>query len=162
FARALVNRLWGHFFGRGIVEPVDDMRSTNPPSNAELLEALAQDFIRHRYDVKHVIRTICTSRTYGLSSTANASNAPDRKNFARFDPRRLPAEVLLDALAQATGVPTAFPEVPAGTRAIQLPDESVASYFLDIFGRPQRSTACACERLNDATLAQSLHVLNSP
>jgi hypothetical protein len=162
FARALVNRMWGHFFGRGIVEPIDDMRLTNPPSNPELLDALARDFIKHKFDVKHVIRTICTSRTYGLSSTANDYNRHDRKNFARYYPRRLQAEVLLDALARATGVPTAFPGMPPGTRAIQLPDESVPSYFLDIFGRPQRSTACECERLNDATLAQSLHVLNSP
>jgi hypothetical protein len=162
FAKALVNRLWGHFFGRGIVEPVDDMRATNPPSNSALLDALARDFLRHKFDVKHVIRTICKSRTYGLSSTPNAYNRHDRKNFSRFYPRRLPAEVLLDALAQATGVPTVFSGFPRGTRAIQLPDESVPSYFLDIFGRPQRSTACACERLNDATLAQSLHVLNSP
>jgi hypothetical protein len=162
FAKALVNRMWGHFFGRGIVEPIDDMRGTNPPSNPSLLDALAKDFVRHKFDVKHVIRTICTSRTYGLSSTPNAFNRLDRKNFSRYYPRRLAAEVLLDALAQATGVPTVFPGFPRGTRAIQLPDESVPSYFLDIFGRPQRSTACACERLNDATLAQSLHVLNSP
>jgi hypothetical protein len=161
FARALVNRMWGHFFGRGLVEPLDDMRVTNPPSNPELLDALARDFIAHRFDLKHVVRTICTSRTYGLSSTPNAFNAHDRKNFARYYPKRLEAEVLLDAVAQATGVPARFSGLPSGTRAIALPDESVPSYFLDIFGRPQRSTACACERLSDATLAQSLHVLNS-
>lgn len=161
FAKALVNRLWGHCFNRGLVDPLDDMRSTNPPINPELLDALAKDFIAHKFDVKHVLRTICTSRVYSLSSTPNVWNAHDRKNFARYYPKRLPAEVLLDAVAQATGVPSAFPGLPTGTRAIQLPDESVASAFLDIFGRPQRSTPCECERINDATLSQSLHLLNS-
>jgi hypothetical protein len=161
FAKALVNRTWGHFFGRGLVEPIDDMRSTNPPVNPELLDALAKDFLAHQFDVKHVIRAICTSRTYGLSSTPTPGNARDRQTFARYYPKRLPAEVLLDALAQATGVPTTFAGLPRGTRAIELPDESVASRFLDVFGRPQRATPCECERLNDATLSQSLHLLNS-
>src|SRR5262249_23698233 len=140
---------------------IDDMRGTNPPVNPELLDALAKDFIDHKFDVKHVIRTICTSRTYGLSSTPVPGNVDDRQTFARYYPKRLPAEVLLDAMAQATGVPTTFAGLPRGPRAIALPDESVASLFLDVFGRPQRATPCECERLNEATLSQSLHLLNS-
>lgn len=161
FARALVNRYWAHFFGRGIVEPIDDMRVTNPPSNPELLDALASDFIRSGYDLKHLIRTIATSRVYGLSSIPNETNIKDRQSFARRYPKRLPAEVLLDGIAQVSGVPTAFGGFPSGTRAIELPDESVASTFLDAFGRPKRDTACECERVTDASLGQSLMLLNS-
>jgi hypothetical protein len=161
FARAVVNRYWAHFFGRGIVEPLDDMRVTNPPSNPELLDALAEDFVKGGYDLKRLIRTICTSRVYGLSSVPNESNARDRQSFARHYPRRLSAEVLLDAMAQVTGVPTPFGGLPPGTRAIELPDESVGSAFLDTFGRPKRDTACECERVTDASLGQSLMLLNS-
>lgn len=161
FARALVNRYWAHFFNRGIVEPLDDMRLTNPPSNPELLDALADDFVKSGFDLKHLIRTICVSRVYGLSSVPNPSNAKDRQNFARRYPRRLTAEVLLDAISQVTGSPTNFPGMPAGTRAIELPDESIGSTFLDAFGRPKRDTACECERVTDASLSQSLMLLNS-
>ncbi len=161
FARALVNRYWAHFFGRGIVEPMDDLRLTNPPSNPELLDALADDFVRSGYDLKHLVRTICTSRVYGLSSIPNEYNAKDKQSFARHYPKRLGAEVLLDAISQVTGVPTAFAGLPAGTRAIELPDESIASAFLDAFGRPKRDTACECERVSDASLGQSLMLLNS-
>jgi hypothetical protein len=161
FARALVNRYWAHFFGRGIVEPMDDMRVTNPPSNPELLDALAESFARGGYDIKALIRTICTSRVYGLSSVPNAYNARDRQSFARHSPRRMSAEVLLDAISQVSGVPTSFDGLPAGTRAIELPDESVGSSFLDTFGRPRRDTPCECERVTDASLGQSLMLLNS-
>jgi hypothetical protein len=161
FAQALVNRYWAHFFGRGLVEPMDDFRSTNPPSNPALLEALAESFVRSGYDLKALIRTITTSRVYGLSSVPNASNAKDRQSFARHYPRRISAEVLLDAIAEVAGVPTAFDGLPAGTRAIELPDESVGSTFLDTFGRPKRDTPCECERVSDATLGQSLMLLNS-
>jgi hypothetical protein len=161
FARALVNRYWSHFFGRGIVEPIDDMRVTNPASNPELLDALAADFVKSGYDLKHLVRTIATSRVYGLSSIPNEWNAKDRQSFARHYPKRLPAEVLLDGIAQVSGVPTDFGGFPAGTRAIELPDESVASTFLDAFGRPKRDTACECERVTDASLGQSLMLLNS-
>jgi hypothetical protein len=161
FARAVVNRYWAHFFGRGIVEPMDDMRLTNPPSNPELLDALATDFVKSGYDLKHLIRTIAGSRVYGLSSIPNEYNAKDKQSFARHYPKRLSAEVLLDAIAQVTGVPTPFGGLPPGTRAIDLPDESVASAFLDAFGRPKRDTPCECERVSDASLGQSLMLLNS-
>jgi hypothetical protein len=161
FARALVNRYWAHFFGRGIVEPLDDMRLTNPPSNPELLEGLARTFVQSGYDLKGLIRTICTSRVYGLSSVPNESNAKDRQSFARHYPRRMSAEMLLDAIAQVTGVPTTFDGLPRDTRAIDLPDESVGSTFLETFGRPRRDTACECERVSDASLGQSLMLLNS-
>jgi hypothetical protein len=161
FARALVNRYWAHFFGRGIVEPMDDMRLTNPPSNPELLDGLADSFARSGYDLKALVRTICTSRVYGLSSLPNEYNAKDKQSFARHYPKRMSAEVLLDAISQVSGVPTAFDGLPAGTRAIELPDESVGSSFLDTFGRPKRDTPCECERGTDASLSQSLMLLNS-
>jgi hypothetical protein len=161
FARAIVNRMWAHFLGRGLVEPVDDMRVTNPPSNPELLDAMAKDLIAHKFDLKHLIRTIMTSTTYQLSSDPRPENIHDQQNYARAYPRRMPAEVMLDAIAQTTGVQDNFPGLPKGTRAIQLPDESVSSYFLDVFGRPARETACECERPREANLAQALHLLNS-
>jgi hypothetical protein len=161
FARALVNRYWAHFFGRGIVEPMDDMRLTNPPSNPELLDALAADFVASRFDLKHLVRTLCTSRVYGLSSLPNDSNAQDRQSFARHYPKRLPAEVLLDAISLVSGAPTKFDGLPESTRAIDLPDEGVGSSFLDTFGRPRRDSACECERVADASLGQSLLLINS-
>jgi hypothetical protein len=161
FARALVNRYWAHFLGRGIVEPIDDMRVSNPPSNPALLDALAQDFIAHRFDLKHLVRTICTSTTYQLSSTPNEHNQKDQQNFARYYPKRLPAEVLLDAVDQVTGVPTRFQGTTAAQRAIELPDEGSMTPLLQTFGKPSRSSACECERVNSATLAQSLLMLSS-
>lgn len=162
FARALVNRYWAHFFSRGIVEPIDDMRVSNPPTNPALLDALARDFLAHRFDLKHLIRTICTSTTYQLSSTPNEHNQKDQQNFARHYPKRLPAEVLLDAVDQVTAVATRFQGSNAGKRAIELPDESGTTPFLETFGKPTRSSACECERINAATLAQSLLMLSSP
>ncbi len=161
FARALVNRYWKHFMGRGLVEPEDDMRVSNPPSNPELLGALADDFVRNGYDLKRLVRTIATSRAYDRSSQPNASNETDRRNFARFYPRRLPAEVLLDAVGVVTGSPEKFAGLPASFRAVQLPDEGFASYFLDVFGRPKRESVCECERSTEANLSQTLHLLNS-
>jgi hypothetical protein len=165
FAKAVANRYWAHFFGRGIVDPLDDMRVTNPPSNPELLDALAQNLIDNKYSLKALIRTICKSRTYQLSSTPNEFNATDKQSYARYYPKRLQAEVVFDAVARVTDSPSTFPGLPsdrhAPTRAIQLPDESFASYFLDVFGRPQRISACECERVNEASLAMSLHLLNS-
>ncbi|HWC90900.1 MAG TPA: DUF1549 domain-containing protein, partial [Pirellulales bacterium] len=161
FARALVNRYWKHFFSRGIVEPEDDMRVTNPASNPELLEGLSRHFAASGYDLKELVRTICRSTTYQLSSDPNAYNASDKQNFSRFYPRRLAAEVLLDSLDAVSGSPTSFGGLPAGTHAIQLPDSGVNSYFLTVFGRPEASSACECERSQDANLAQSLHLLNS-
>jgi len=165
FARAIVNRYWAHFFGRGIVDPLDDMRVTNPPSNPELLDALAKDFTDHKYSLKRLIKTICKSRTYQLSSVPNEFNKQDKQAYARYYPRRMSAEVLLDAVCQVTNSPTAFGGLPqdrhAPRRAIMLPDESFSSYFLEVFGRPQRISACECERVGEANLAQALHLLNS-
>jgi hypothetical protein len=165
FARAVANRYWAHFFGRGIVDPLDDMRVTNPPSNPELLDALAQDLVKNGYSLKGLIRTICNSRTYQLSSAPNEQNKHDKQNYARYYPRRMSAEVLFDAVNQVTDAPAAFGGLPADRhaprRAIMLPDEAFPSYFLDVFGRPQRISACECERVSEANLAQALHLLNS-
>ncbi len=167
FARAVANRYWSHFLGRGLVEPIDDMRETNPPTNPELLDALAADLIKHKYSLKHLIRTICKSRTYQLSSTPNDLNKQDKQTYARYYPRRMIAEVLFDAVGQVTDSPTVFetraPLPPRRVaRAIMLPDDTFGfSYFLDVFGRPDRVTACECERSSEATLAQVLHLLNS-
>lgn len=161
FSTALVNRYWKHFFGRGLVDPEDDLRMTNPPSNPLLLAALADRFIASRYDLKDLVRTICLSQTYQLSAIPNAHNGADRQNFSRFVPRRLNAEVLLDAIDVVTLSKTSFKGVPAETRAVELPDNLFDSYFLSVFGRPDSASACECERSSDATLAQSLHLFNS-
>ncbi|MCS7045492.1 MAG: DUF1549 domain-containing protein, partial [Gemmataceae bacterium] len=165
FAKAVVNRYFAHFFGKGLVDPVDDMRVTNPPSNPELLDALAQELINNNFSLKHLIRVMCKSRTYQLSAVPNEFNKNDKKAFARYYPRRMSAEVLYDAVSQVTGSPAAFPGLPtdrfAPNRALMLPDESYPSYFLDVFGRPQRISACECERVAEANLAQALHLLNS-
>jgi len=165
FARAVANRYWSHFFGRGIVDPIDDMRLTNPPSNPELLDALAKELVDSKFSLKHLVRTIVRSRTYQLSSTPNDSNKVDKQSFARFYPRRMQAEVLFDAVNQVTSHKPKFGNFPtdrhAPIRALMLPDEAFNSYFLDVFGRPQRLSACECERVPDANLSQSLHLLNS-
>jgi hypothetical protein len=161
FAKALVNRYWKHFFGRGLVDPEDDMRVTNPACNPALLDALAQDFIAHSFDLKHLVRTICNSQTYQLSALPNEFNRDDKQNFSRYYPKRLNAEVLLDAIDQVTGSKTQFGGLPADTRAVQLPDNGFNTYFLTVFGKPESSSACECERSSEANLAQSLHLLNS-
>jgi hypothetical protein len=162
FARNIVNRVWAHLLGRGLVEPVDDMRLTNPPTNPELLDALAAKFIESGYDTHQLIRTITTSRTYQRSAHPNATNARDEQNYSRALLKRLDAEVLFDAVCQATGVPEKFNGVPEGARAIQLWDSQVNHYFLKLFGRPLRVTACECERATEPSVSQVLHVLNSP
>jgi hypothetical protein len=161
FAHALVNRYWKHFFDRGIVEPEDDMRATNPPSNPQLLEGLAGHFITSGFDLKGLVRTICQSNTYQLSSLPNDHNLKDKQNFSRYYPKRLTAEVLYDAFHQVTGTTQGYGGLPVGTRAVQLPDPSKGPYFLKVFGQPQADTACECERSQEANLAQSLHLLNS-
>lgn len=165
FARTMANRMWGHFFGRGIIHPIDDARSTNPPSNPELLDALARDCVASGYDVKHLIRVICNSAAYSLSSMPNDTNRDDVQGYTRYYPRRLAAEVLLDALGQVLEAPTRFRavagEFPQGTRAIDLPDEAVPSHFLDVFGRPARNSACECERIDSPALGQTLELVNS-
>ena len=162
FARAAANRLWAHLMGRGLVEPIDDMRETNPATNERLLAELAREFTERRFDLRHLLRTIATSRTYALSSTANGANARDTRNYSRAYRKRLPAEVLLDAVCDVTGEPEVFTGMPPGTRAVQLWDNRLPSVFLETFGRPQRKTVCSCERLGDSTLSQVLHLLNSP
>ncbi len=160
FARTIVNRVWGNFMGRGLVDPVDDLRATNPASNEELLAALADDFAAHGYDVRRLIRLIMNSSVYQLSSEANASNQSDNIYYSKHIIRRLNAEVILDAMSQVTGAPTAFSGYPAGTRALQLPDTQVKSDFLASFGRPPRNICDAAERSSDPTVAQALHVIN--
>jgi len=160
FARNLVNRLWVQLFGRGLVEPVDDVRATNPATNEALLDALAKDFVAHRFDIKHVLRTMANSSVYQLSTRATARNAKDASNFSRAYYRRLKAEALLDAVCAATGVPETFNGYPKGTRAVQLMDNRVNSYFMDIFGRPRREMVCTCEREETANLTQALHFIN--
>ena len=163
FAKAVVNRYWKHFFGRGLVDPEDDMRDTNPPTNPELLDALAAKFAASGFDLQELVRTLARSTTYQLSAEPNEYNARDRHQFSRFYPRRLPAEVLFDSVNLLVGSESQFDGVPAGTRAVCLPDNSfnASSYFLTVFGRPESSSACECERSLEASLSQSLHLLNS-
>lgn len=160
FARNIVNRVWGNFFGRGLVHPVDDVRATNPASNEELFDAVVKDFIAHGYDIRHLIRTIANSSTYQLSSEANATNQNDNVFYSKYIVKRLPGEVILDAMSQVTGVPSSFAGYPMGTRAMQLPDVRVQSQFLSSFGRPERIICDAGERSVDPSIAQALHVIN--
>ena len=160
--RAHVNRVWARLMGRGLVEPVDDMRDTNPSTNEPLLSALAQDFVDHQFDMRRLIRTIVTSRVYGLSSQPNAANARDTQNYSRAYRKRLEAEVLLDAVCDVTGESQEFPGMPPGTQAVQLWDHRLPSRFLDTFGRPQRKTVCQCERVSETSLGQVLHLMNAP
>ncbi|MBY0527459.1 MAG: DUF1553 domain-containing protein [Gemmataceae bacterium] len=162
FARNLVNRFWGYYMGRGLVEPMDDMRATNPPSNPELLDALAKDFVEHKYDLKHLLRTIMNSRGYQLTSFMADGNRADVTNvhYTRYSLKRLSAEQLADALDAATGTQEKYTGLPLGTRAIQLPDTKVRSFLLDVFGRPARQITCECERTMQPNIAQALHLLN--
>jgi len=163
FAKSLVNRYWKHFFRRGLIEPEDDIRDTNPPSNPELLDALAKHFVESGYDLKAVVRVIAQSSAYQLSAIPNQHNGVDTQNFSRFYPRRMQAEVLLDAVDQFTGAKTDFADLPAGTRAIALPDNSYnrSSPFLKVFGRPESASVCECERASAPSLSQSLHLMNA-
>lgn len=162
FAKVEVNRIWGHLTGRGIIEPVDDFRESNPAAHPALLEALAKDFVAHGYDRKHVMRTILNSRTYQLSSRRNDFNKDDVKYFSHSKTRMLSAEQLLDAICQVTGVPEKYAGLPAGTRAVELPSPDVDNYFLKVFGQPARETACACERAGESNLSQALQMINGP
>lgn len=162
FAKVLVNRYWKHFFKKGLVEPEDDLRDTNPPTNPELLDALAKHFIESDFDLKEAIRVIVSSKTYQLSAQPNEHNAVDHQNFSHFYPKRLQAEVLLDAVDCLTGATTSFADLPMGTRAVALPDNSYnSSAFLKVFGRPDAASVCECERVQSSSLAQSLHLMNS-
>jgi hypothetical protein len=160
FARAIVNRVFANFMGRGLVDGVDDLRATNPASNEELFAALTADFVKNGYDIKRLIRTIMTSGVYQLSSESNATNASDNKYYSKYIVKRLSAEVLLDAMSQVTGVATKFANYPPGTRAMELPDTQIKSEFLTSFGRPQRLVCDAAERSSEPNIAQALHVIN--
>lgn len=163
FAKSLVNRYWKHFFKRGLVEPEDDLRDTNPPTNPDLFEALAKSFTESGYDLRALVRTLTQSHAYQLSSTPNPYNAVDRQAYSHYYPKRMTAEVMLDSIDMVTGSKTDFADLPAGTRAISLPDNSYnrASPFLKVFGRPEGASVCECERVQSASLAQSLHLMNA-
>jgi hypothetical protein len=162
FAKSVVNRVWFHLNGKGIVDPVDDFRDSNPSCNDELLDALAKDFAAHKFDVRHLIRTIMNSRTYQLSAQPNDFNKDDAKYFSHAVTKLLTAEQLLDALCDVTALPEKFAGLPAGTRATQLPDGEVNHPFLKTFGQPARELACECERESDSNLAQALQLINGP
>ncbi|MGC6445600.1 MAG: DUF1549 and DUF1553 domain-containing protein [Rubripirellula sp.] len=163
FSKALVNRYWKHFMGRGLIEPEDDIRDTNPPSNPDLLDALADSFTSSGYDLKLLVKNITMSSAYQLSSEPNKHNRVDLQNYSRYYPKRMQAEVLLDSIDDLTGSKTDFANLPSGTRAISLPDNSYnkSSAFLKVFGRPENQSVCECERVETASLAQSLHLINA-
>ena len=161
FAKSMANRMWSYFFGRGIIDPVDDIRASNPASNPALLDALTEDFVKNGFDLRRLMRTICQSRTYQLSVASNQWNEDDRINFSHARPRRLSAEQLLDAVGMATGSRPKFSGMPEGTRAVQLPDGNVVGNdFLSLFGRPKRQSACECERSSSMTLSHALNMIN--
>ncbi|MBY0588770.1 DUF1549 and DUF1553 domain-containing protein [bacterium] len=160
FAKAISNRIWANFMGVGLVEAIDDLRLTNPPSHPQLLEELARHLIAKKFDLRELMKLIVQSNTYQRSSTPLPGNIGDKRFYSRYYPRRLMAEVTIDAISQATGVATTFPNYPAGWRAIQLPDSKVASSFLDKFGRPKRDATCECERTSTPSMVQALHLAN--
>ena len=162
FARSYVNRLWGYLFGRGIIDPIDDIRAGNPPTNPGLLQALTHDCIEHDFDLQHMLRTICKSRTYQHSIQTNGWNKSDQINYSHAIPRRLPAEVLFDAIHQATGSLSKIEGLPAGFRAAELPDAGIKLPFLDDFGRPARESACECERSSGMVLGPVMKLVNGP
>ena len=160
FARNLANIVWAHFFGQGIIEPVDDVRITNPASNPELLDELSKRFTEYNYDFKKQVRDVCNSRTYQLSTRPNQTNESDTRNFARAQLRRMRAEILLDAISQVTNTKNKFQGLPLGARAVQIADGRVSNYFLTTFGRATRETVCSCEVKMEPNLSQALHLLN--
>ncbi|HYM13846.1 MAG TPA: DUF1549 domain-containing protein [Bryobacterales bacterium] len=160
FARSFVNRVWANFMGRGLIEPVDDVRATNPATNEELLSQLTADFVQHHFDQRRLVRLIMSSAAYQRSSRPLAENAGDEIFYSHYILKRLPAEVILDAMSQVAGSAERFAGVPYGTRALQLPDTKVSSYFLDVFGRPPRVITCSCERQQEPSITQALHILN--
>ena len=163
FARSMANRMWSYFFGRGIIDPVDDIRSSNPPSNPKLLDLLTKDFVEHQFDLKHLMRTIANSRVYQHSIQTNDWNKMDTVNFSRAIPRRLTAEQLLDSIMAATGSRTSFADMPTGIRTTQLPDSNLDDRgFLKLFGRPERESVCECERVSEVSLSHALTLINGP
>lgn len=162
FARLAANRIWKHFMGRGLVEAEDDLRSTNPATNEQLLKLLTTQLVTNNFDLKSLMRFVMNSRTYQLSSETNSSNKDDEQNFSHHYVRRMSAEVMLDAISQVTGEPEPFPGRPRGTRAIEIWDNRLPSYFLEIFGRPERTSPCECGRTTEPTMSQALHLMNAP
>lgn len=164
FARSYVNRLWGYMFGIGIIEPIDDIRAGNPPTNPELLDYLEAEFIQSGFNIQHVIKLICNSRTYQLSVEQNRWNADDKINYSHALARRLPAEVLYDTVYRSVGAQTKIPGVPPGTRAAELPDVSIKipGGFLNTFGRPPRESSCECERTNEVQLGPVMALISGP
>ena len=161
FAKSMANRVWSYFLGKGIIDPVDDIRASNPPSNPELLDALTADFVANHFDLKKLMRTICQSRTYQLSFRVNKWNEDDKINFSHYNPRRLSAEQLVDAVTIATGARPHYANLPFGSRAVEVPDGAVAGDdFLALFGRPKRQSACECERTGNITLSHALKMIN--
>ncbi|WP_144995904.1 DUF1553 domain-containing protein [Polystyrenella longa] len=160
FAKSVVNRYVGYLLGHGLVEPIDDMRATNPPSNVALMDKLTKSFVENDFNVKELMRTIMKSRLYQLSSQPTAENAPDNRFYSHYKVKRMTAESLLDAIDLATGDQTKFKNLPLGTRAISLPDAEYPNEFLNTFGKPRRASVCECERIPDENLAQALHTLN--
>jgi hypothetical protein len=161
FAKSMSNRVWSYFFGRGIIDPVDDIRASNPASNAPLLDALTEDFVKQGFDVRKLMRTICTSRTYQLAINTNKWNEDDHINFSHALPRRLGAEQLVDAVAVATGYRAAYGGMPQGTRAVMLPDGTGETIdVLGLFGKPKRQSACECERTSNFTLSHAINLVN--
>jgi hypothetical protein len=160
FARNIANIMWAHFFGSGIVDPVDDVRVSNPPSNPELLTALATNLTEYKYDMRRMVKDICTSMTYQRSSQVNETNALDKLNFSHAQVRRVRAEVLLDGISQITETPNKFQGLPLGARAVQIADGAVSTYFLSTFGRAKRESVCSCEVKMEPTLSQALHLMN--
>lgn len=160
FAPSIANRVWAHYMGSGIIEPVDDIRVSNPPSNPELLDTLGEKLVEYKYDLRQIVRDICNSHSYQRSTVTNESNKTDTRNYARAIPRRLPAEALLDSVCQATAVPEKLPGLPLGSRAVEIADGRSSTYFLTTFGRAARESVCACEVKAEPTLSQALHLLN--
>jgi len=162
FAKAIANRLWAHYLGRGLVEPVDDIRETNPATNEPLMDALSRHMVEVKFDLRAFTKTLLRSRVYQLGSGSNDSNRDDQQNFSHAAYKAIPAEALLDAISQTTGVAEKFNGWPEGYRAIQIWDNRMPSYFFRIFGRPVRATVCECERSGEPSISQALHLLNSP
>jgi hypothetical protein len=172
FARVQVNRIWFHLLGRGLVDPIDDFRATNPASIPSLLDALANDFVQHRFDLRYLVRLLMNSRTYQLSSEPGPSNAEDETNFARTYIRRLTAEQLVDAQNQVMGLSPSFSGYPVGLRAAQIPGvragrtrdlrTTPADRFLEVFGKPPRLLACECERSSETSLSQTFNLISGP
>jgi hypothetical protein len=160
FATSVANRVWAHFFGKGIVEPVDDIRVSNPASNPELFKRLGDKLVEYKYDFKALVRDICNSHAYQRSTVRNESNATDERNFAHGNVRRIPAEQMLDCISQVTGARDKFAGLPVGARAVQIANGATSNYFLTTFGRAPLDTVCACEAKTEPTLSQALHMLN--